>query len=110
MPWFPAVFSMASRPPSIAVHDHGDVPRQPRQVQLLEQAHLFWCNRAERTRCGDLQRLGSGAVGHGVYAGFLANPLYAAKLTHVSAVTQRHGAVFSIRVAAASVAEKGPCR
>jgi hypothetical protein len=75
-------------PPPVAVHNHRDVPRQPRQVQLFEQTRLFWRYRAERTGCGDVQRFWGIAIGHGVYAGSLKKPLYDAKLTYASGVAQ----------------------
>jgi len=46
------------RPPAVAVHNHGHMPREPPEIELFEQACLFRCVRAKRTRCGDVQRLG----------------------------------------------------
>ena len=98
------------RPTPIAVHNHRDVPREPFKVQALEQARLFRRHCSERARSGYLQRFGSLVVRHDVFAGFPVNPLYAAKLTYVSAAAQLRGAVSIIMVAAARFAERAPYR
>src|SRR5208283_980733 len=70
------------RPAAVPIHDHRDMPRQSRQVQLLQQPCLFRCN---RTKGLGSQRL---RMCSGVCHGQSANLLYAAKLTHPSLPAQ----------------------
>jgi hypothetical protein len=81
---------LALRPAAVAVHDDGDVPRQPRQVQSGQQLGLFSGDGAESAGVG----YGNGSMRFHREHGFQEISLYAAKLTHALLPAQRWNADF----------------
>src|SRR5579859_337438 len=54
------------RPPPVAIHDYGHVPRQATQIKFSEKKRLLGRQRSQRAGGGNLQRLGGVSRRHGI--------------------------------------------